>query len=292
MSETIAPTLLPGASSNGTTSAKASTWFFVLTLVGGIAQRVDFRAQQYSLRLQDVQTIKIDNSAGSASFSVDCPNGDNITIPAGWQGVFPCYVPNSNPVFVFSGTGTVKITFMNFQQPLATWGATASFSYNGNSLNVYDATLAGLLGASQGSATGGSAASLSLAEGGVYRSASITLTNGQQSTIGLDVNGNVLTNGAPATPINPATFTVAVANTAVTVFPANSIVHGAFIRNPLTNPVVYIDIVNVAGVTEPGVNGTTTALQPGQSFMISQQLTTAVSMNCATAATTVNAVSF
>jgi hypothetical protein len=293
MSGTInnaAPTLTRQPTSNGQASPTALTWFFQIVLVSGTNQILDFRSQQNTLQLQSIQSIKLDNSKGTTSLVVTFPNQDTLSIPAGYQAIAPVYVPNSVPVFTFSGNGTVGATLCNFQQPLAVWGASGSFTYTGSSLNVVDATVAGAIAAIEGSVAPGVASTASALIGGIYRSGPITLANGQQAARSVDVNGNEIVTSAPGTGTAPSAFAVATGGTAVNAFAANTILREAFIKNPNGNPVIYVDIVNAAQTSEPGTNGTTVALQPGQSFYISRPMTTAVSVNCATSATTFVAV--
>ena len=76
-----------------------------------------------------------------------------------------------------------------------------------------------------------------------------------------------------ATPVAPVNSTVTSGGVAVVVFAAATIPHVADIVNPVTaSSVLYVDVLNVASA------GTATSipLQAGQSYRVSQPLSTAV----------------
>jgi hypothetical protein len=95
------------------------------------------------------------------------------------------------------------------------------------------------------------------------------------------VDGDVIPTAADA-------FEVVTGGTSVIAFAAGSVPNGAIISNP-NAATIYVDIVNAAQDAAPGSNGTTTALTTGMSFKIPPGCRTAVTVNCASSATSFTA---
>lgn len=80
------------------------------------------------LTLQQVDQIKgafVDNSAGTASFVLGTNAGDAKSIPPGFQGTMPLYLPNDGILYL-TGNGTVRLTLLNVDTPMAVWSASGS----------------------------------------------------------------------------------------------------------------------------------------------------------------------
>ena len=69
----------------------------------------------------------MDNSAGTVALTVSTAVGQNIIIPAGYQGVMPLYL-SPDGVVTFNGNGTISANLLNFPTPANVWPAGASSS--------------------------------------------------------------------------------------------------------------------------------------------------------------------
>ncbi len=121
MSSTVTPTGVAMGVSNQQSPRSSFVYGFSLTLVSGTPQVVDLRALQNINLLKDVQGIYFDNSANDTACEVSVATGQNITCPPQSQGEAPIFVPASQPVFTFSGNGTVYIVLTNFSVPAQFW---------------------------------------------------------------------------------------------------------------------------------------------------------------------------
>lgn len=93
-------------------------------------------------------------------------------------------------------------------------------------------------------------------------------------------------------PTGPVASVIAAGGTPVNVF-ASLPINGGYVTNPIAaTESLFVDIVNAAGTTAPGANGTTTELAAGQSFTIPPNLTGALSANAVTNGHTFTAVGF
>lgn len=80
------------------------------------------------LTLQQVDQIKgafVDNSAGTVPFVLGTNAGDAKSIPPGFQGTMPLYLPNDGILYL-TGNGTVRLTLLNVDTPMAVWSASGS----------------------------------------------------------------------------------------------------------------------------------------------------------------------
>lgn len=111
----------------GTKPVISQVYSFPLTLVGGSITSFDLKPLANNHRIQNVQGIFVDNSAGTIPLTVTTAAGQIFKIPAGYQGVMPIYLSPDN-VITFAGTGTVNVTLLNFPTPAAVWNATTSGS--------------------------------------------------------------------------------------------------------------------------------------------------------------------
>ncbi len=108
---------------------------------------------------------------------------------------------------------------------------------------------------------------------------------------GIPISGTISVEPAPLTVSGPAAFTIATANTAITVFPADAAGYGGFVTNPTgAASSAFIDLVNTPAAAAPGSNGTTFELAAGQTFTIPDGTTNATMVNSATKNATVSAV--
>lgn len=75
-------------------------------------------------KIEFVQAIFVDNSKNPNSINCSCKTtGQNVNIPAGWQGFIPVLASSDQPKFTFStvGTLTVPVFYLSFPCPLALW---------------------------------------------------------------------------------------------------------------------------------------------------------------------------
>ena len=106
------------------------------------------------------------------------------------------------------------------------------------------------------------------------------------------LNTGIVALPATTNPIDAAATEIVTGGTAVTVFPANSVIHGGVIKNPTgATEALFVDITNTAGTTEPGTNGTTFSLAAGQSFTVAPS-SVAVTANAVTSGHTFVATSW
>lgn len=98
--------------------------------------------------LSGVQTIYIDNSNNDQPVSITTSViNQNISIGAGWQGFFPCFLTDNIKITIEStGTGTGEIILINVAMAAAVWPASASpASFPSGTLTVHDAILQAFL---------------------------------------------------------------------------------------------------------------------------------------------------
>ena len=111
---------LPRTVSNQFMPTIAQALSVPLTLIAGTPQQVDLTPQQSSGRISAIQSVYVDNSANSGTFTLTTSTGQNIVCPPQSQGMFPCLV-TSSPVFTAAGSGTVSVIFLNVPMPAAVW---------------------------------------------------------------------------------------------------------------------------------------------------------------------------
>lgn len=111
-----------------------------------------------------------------------------------------------------------------------------------------------------------------------YASGATTVTLG-----GVGIRDNSLEVLPPlATAAAGAATVVTTGGTAVTVFPASTIIQQGLITNPFdATESLFVDIVNAPGTTAPGTNGTTFELTAGATFVV-PPITNLVRANAAT----------
>lgn len=108
--------------STGTNPSAAKVFSFPLTLTGATLT-IDLTPLANLHRIDNVQGLFIDNSAGTQSLNVNTTAGQNFTIPSTYQGLMPLYLSAQN-IINFTGNGTVNITLLNFPTPAAVWPTT------------------------------------------------------------------------------------------------------------------------------------------------------------------------
>jgi outer membrane protein assembly factor BamE (lipoprotein component of BamABCDE complex) len=161
--------------------------------------------------------VKLNGTAAatqSGTWTVQPGNTANTTawLVTGTGGTFPS-----------AQSGTWNITNITGTVSLPTGASTSALQTTGNTslgtiaTNTTGASTAANQTATQGSKTGGAAASNSDLVGGVYNSSPPTLTTGQQAALQFDVNGNLKTNVANTNANGRATP----ANSSPVVLPAN-----------------------------------------------------------------------
>jgi hypothetical protein len=116
-----------------------------LNLVLGTAINLDFKSLVNQNKLENIQGIFADNSAGTSILEITAiATNTTFKIPPGYQGVMPLYM-TADMALNISGAGTVPVTFLNFPTPAAVWPATAGSSsntYTGDDLNTRDSNIA------------------------------------------------------------------------------------------------------------------------------------------------------
>jgi hypothetical protein len=181
--------MLTNQTDNGNIPQISRSYTFSIVLASGIAQTIDLRSLQNSSQFRTAQGMFVDNSANGVPCVVTLPSGQAIQVPAYNQGTFPIYLPMATPVLTFSGNGSVGFVLINFPTPACFWSlASSTFSFNGNNLQVYDSQVAGLISSAEGSLSGGTTATVSLAFGGVFGVVPL-LTTGQQAAAALSAQG-------------------------------------------------------------------------------------------------------
>ncbi|MGH3273585.1 MAG: DUF1859 domain-containing protein [Streptosporangiaceae bacterium] len=95
--------------------------------------------------ISEFQALWIDNSQNNQQVSIlNQQSGQNIIVPAGFQGTVPIFAPNP-PVFNVSSTGNGAVDFIFLNVPVISmnWNAVgANFKFDGNGyLEVDDVTL-------------------------------------------------------------------------------------------------------------------------------------------------------
>ena len=220
-----------------------------LDFSASVSYTIDFTIAYMNKTMTVVQTLWLDNSLNPDTVSVTVPStGHSFAVPANSVGAFPI-VAAIRPKIILASSGgvVVKCLFLNVPLPAIVWET----------------------------AGGGAATNVS-----IVNIPAVTV-NG---VVSVAVTGTVATTAPAFTPLAPAAFAVVTGGTAVIAFAANTIVHGAVVKNPTSaTETLYIDVVNTAQTSDPGTHGTCMGIAPGQTFPISGNLTTAVSVNAATA---------
>lgn len=107
--------------SNGRVITPGRVYSFTATLTGSPIT-FDPRPLRYRNELTSVQGIFIDNSAGSAEFSITGSANQTINVATGAQAFAPFYL-NDNDVMKLNGNGTVTFLLLNFPTPAAQFPA-------------------------------------------------------------------------------------------------------------------------------------------------------------------------
>ncbi len=129
--------------SNGLPPSMPQIYSLSVNLIGA-AQTLDFKSLANLHRLQNVQGIFIDNSAGAVTCTVSTVGGPTLQIPASYQGLFPLYLGADNTV-TLNGYGQINLSLLNFPTPAAIWPTAAQIvTLNGTSA-VQDVAAEGYL---------------------------------------------------------------------------------------------------------------------------------------------------
>lgn len=86
----------------------------------------------------------------------------------------------------------------------------------------------------------------------------------------------------PAEGVSPAATVVTTGGTAVAAFSGADLSSGAVVNPFNASESLFVNIVNTAGTTAPGANGTTVELVPGQAFPLPPNFGGVVSVNAVT----------
>ncbi len=122
--------------SNGTQPNAGKVFAFSATLVG-VPVAFDLKPLVNLNRIDNVQGVFIDNSAGTSTLTCSTSIGQAIKVPAGFQACMPVYL-SADKVITFNGNGTVPIVLLNFPTPAAVWDASGN---GGSELVVIDGLL-------------------------------------------------------------------------------------------------------------------------------------------------------
>jgi hypothetical protein len=113
------------------------------------------------------------------------------------------------------------------------------------------------------------------------------------SVVTISGTPTVVVASPPLTASAPANFSIVTGGTALNVFNANTIVHGAVIKNPGSAvESLYVDLVNPAQLADPGTLGTCMGIGLGETYIVPGNMTGAVSVNAATTGHTFSAWSY
>jgi hypothetical protein len=105
------------------TPNQRATYAQSFSLTSGVPVLIDFRPLIAQGKMDNVQGIWIDNSAGTSSFTVQVlATGQNFTIPIGYQGstILPM---TADMQIVVMGSGTVPVVYTNFPLNTHSWPA-------------------------------------------------------------------------------------------------------------------------------------------------------------------------
>jgi hypothetical protein len=215
---------------------------------------IDFTTAYERKAFTVLQTVFVDNFLNPDTITFNVPGtGQQFDVPPGSQGFFPVVAASRAKLRAVSTGGIpVPCVFMNVPMPVGVWYAS-------------------------GNAGGGP----------------VTIAD---QPIGVNIeNEPIAVTVAPAaqtTPIAGAVRAIVTGGTAVNAFSAGAIVTEGLISNPIAaTESLFVDLVNAAGTTAPGTNGTTFEVPAGASFRCPPS-TLAVSVNAATSGHAFTAVSF
>ena len=122
MTNNVNDTLIGGVS-NFTMPTVQQTYSQTFTLTTGTNVIIDFKTPVNQNKINSIQGVYIDNSAGTTACVVQAnATNQRVSIPAGYQGIMPFYMTADNVVTI-SGNGSVPIIFNNFPTPAAVWKA-------------------------------------------------------------------------------------------------------------------------------------------------------------------------
>lgn len=95
---------------------------------------VDLLILQQRRYFKSIQSVFIDNSGNAETVSVEAvgQTQHTLVVPANAQAVLPIFSPNP-PVFIVStsGTGIVKVFFVNVKLPACVWNANSDLNLTG-----------------------------------------------------------------------------------------------------------------------------------------------------------------
>lgn len=122
MSNNVNDTIIGGVS-NFLMGKLQQVYSQVFALTPGTTVVLDFKSLVNQNKIDSIQGVYIDNSAGSAPFVLTVvATLQNVPIPAGFMGIMPLYVTADN-VVQLTGNGNVTVIFNNFPTPAAVWSA-------------------------------------------------------------------------------------------------------------------------------------------------------------------------
>lgn len=138
--------IIKGVVSNMSQPGSQQVYSQTAVLVAGTPQILDFKSLVNTMKVDNIQGVYVDNSAGGAAVNISvAATLQNFTVPQGYQGICPLFV-TQDMVLILSGNGNIPMVFLNFPTPAAVWpasGATSgSMTFTGPNLNTQDVTLA------------------------------------------------------------------------------------------------------------------------------------------------------
>jgi len=126
MSGSLSQALAPVPVKNLDDAGRAVAFSAEVTLVANQTFTLNLR-QQSGVYPKQIQGAYVDNSAGTAACVITTLAGDSKSIPSGYQGTMPLYLGPDDTLYM-SGAGSVRLTLLNFQTPMAVWSALGSSS--------------------------------------------------------------------------------------------------------------------------------------------------------------------
>lgn len=169
----------------------------VLDFTLKLAYLLDFQTPQSNDVIEFIQGLYVDNSLNSSILTISCTiSNQSISVPANSQGYFPFFAPNVPKVSCVLAAATANtsttIQFLNVPVPAFIWNAAGPVLTSD---------------ASNGPVQPGTAATKAALTAGIFNSAGVTLTNGQQAALQLTSKGALEVSGstpvsATAAPVN------------------------------------------------------------------------------------------